>query len=387
MAAEPASNPLLECRPGALHVWSDRGEPDTGLDLRFDVKSGQFRASAALLAAELDARDKPATGALAERRLRLAEAVDAVHEGAPSEIHGVANDLVAVSAELSAGLWLSIARDTIQAGAWASAERVLDEHLTRPLTAPLEQRLTQTRRLLADLRAQSQPLQVVARRRLGVTTKQQTLPIDAGESPTLFWRRDQLCVMQEDAPAREMRCYSTASGKWLAKEALLLPASSGQNLKSLDFSGLDSERCAGTYSLWIALPKRLPDNAAALCEESPGTDVERLVAVVDGDAILRDSAELDTGTLPATNLTEAQVQAAFARSAGGLLAGHGCRFLSNGLLARLSASSEQQWEVRGAAPPDESWLGPPLVSPDQKWAVAQSGRTGKVTLWLLHFGA
>ena len=41
--------------------------------------------------------------------------------------------------------------------------------------------------------------------------------------------------------------------------------------------------------------------------------------------------------------------------------------------------------MRGALPKDAGRVdGPPLASPDQRWAVAQSrAREGKVTLWLL----
>ena len=52
-------------------------------------------------------------------------------------------------------------------------------------------------------------------------------------------------------------------------------------------------------------------------------------------------------------------------------------------LARLSDHAKR-WEVRGAPPEGEHWMGTPLVSPSQDWAVAFShGKAGPTALWLL----
>ena len=48
------------------------------------------------------------------------------------------------------------------------------------------------------------PVRVVERRGLGTTREAQTLPIDAGEAATTFWRKDELCVVQAQASGRHV---------------------------------------------------------------------------------------------------------------------------------------------------------------------------------------
>jgi hypothetical protein len=225
-------------------------------------------------------------------------------------------------------------------------------------------------------------VQALGRSRLGALKKPQALPIDPGVSPTLFWRRGEVCVVQEDA-SRTMRCYAPDARRWGPLQPIALPTSSGRDLKRVEISSWGIESCMDRSSLSMVVRKDIPDNSVTPCQQSPGSELEDVLAVVDGNVFLRVGFQLDRGGLQGEPLTVAAANTAYARSAGGLLAGNGTlRFLRDGRLARIADDAQHRWDVLGAPPAGHAWAAPPLVSPDQRWVVAQSELAGSVTLWL-----
>jgi hypothetical protein len=144
------------------------------------------------------------------------------------------------------------------------------------------------------------------------------------------------------------------------------------------------ESCLSGSSLSLVVRKDVADSSVTPCEQGPGSDLADVLAVVDGSALLRVGFQLDRGGKEAEPLTQALANAAFARSAGGLLTGSGnARFLRDGRLALIADDGEHRWDVLRAAGAAESWAAPPLVSsPDQRWVVTQSQQSESVALWL-----
>ncbi len=71
------------------------------------------------------------------------------------------------------------------------------------------------------------------------------------------------------------------------------------------------------------------------------------------------------------------------QSAGSLLVGDGCFWLErNAVLYGRGEGPHKRWDLRGPPPKGETWTGAPLISPDQRWIVAQSAKTGRVKRWL-----
>lgn len=386
----------VRCERGAVLVALEDGD-DAPLRLAWDEKTRQLRlAHSALVQRAL--ATTPLSGAKAEQRAHL-HALARVLLGSTPLVDpnsGARVELTDIDTTFVDRLALGTARDALEAGFWEQAQNII-EHVTDswpPVNAAaaaamaaqpplaLRKQAAALQAELADRRKNSEPLHVLGRIHLGTTRKVQALPIDAGLAPTLFWRRGEVCVVQEDTSGT-MRCYAPSAQRWSPKVPIELPKSSGLGLKQLNFSSFSLESCLSGSTLSRVVRKEIPDTSVSPCEQGPGSDLEDVLAVVDGNVLLRAGFELDRGGSRGEPLFAAQANAVFARSAGGLLTGDGrARFLRDGRLARATDDGEHRWHVLGAAAQGETWGAPPLVSPDQRWVVAQSQRADGVTLWL-----
>jgi hypothetical protein len=374
----------LACQEGELLI---RGAGYQSLALGYDRKRRRLHLPAKVIALARDREkvnedelpgERAGTGNLLEALLAGQERKD---EGPrPTAIGGLDRTFVR-------SFWLAAARERIVAGAWASGETLLEsvvDEPEKPLPAPIKKRRAQLLALLRSARASTVPVRVLERRRLGSTLAAQKLPTEAGERATMFWVGRELCVVQEEQPPRAMRCHAPDRKAWNPAVAIAVPDSGGHHLKAVHHDS--SEACEeGTF----VMQDHLKESDENPCQSGPGEPIERLLAVVDRNVmLLTDGPEyqpyLDRdGTNAPLAMTE--VTATMARSAGGLVAGEGCcRFFPDGMLTRLGTDGEQRWDVRGEPPKGERWVGSPLVSPDQRWAVLQSQLdSGRVTLWLL----
>ena len=395
LSEEDGYRPLLgvRCQRGAVVLTLEERD-DVALTFRWDEKSGRLRLvhTAAVQRALVLS---PLSGADAERRAAVRALARAALEGAAAAgpDGGPASQLGGIDQAFVDGLTLSTARDAIEAGAWERGEQIVNQvsaswpsRRAQPFQPPLSlrKRAAQLREELADRRNDSEPVHVLSRTRLGTLKKVQALPIDPGLAPTLFWRRGEVCVAQEDASGT-MRCYAPEARRWGPRLPVETPVSSARGLKQLDFGSRGMESCLSGPSLALVVRKEVPDDRVNPCERGPGSDLADVLAVVDGSALLRVGFQLDRGGNEGEPLSVALANEAFARSAGGLLTGNGSsRFLRDGRLALVADDGERRWDVLRAAGPGQSWAAPPLVSPDQRWVVAQSQQGGTVTLWLFH---
>jgi hypothetical protein len=387
---------VVRCRRGVVEVRAAGITPELMFPLRFDTASGRLRLAAP--APEADGWQRPPlVGDPAARREQLAQLLDNLLAGGEGDQTGsglppwVYNQVDGIDRNLRDGIWLLVARDKIEAGEWEQAQKVLDDLPNKsvkggPPPVEVARRMKEVDKLLADARARTMPVKVIERRRIGTTLAPQRLPIDPGEPAGMFWRNDELCVIQEEQPPRNMRCYSPSAKRWGAAVPIERPGSDGRGFKVVRVSGRDVEQCAGAYDVSMVLPKSVPDDRANACADD-GLELNSIVAAVEGGKWLLHGARVATGVEPHVKLDAKQATELLRRSAGSLLVGGGCcAFTRTGALEQLSGPSEKTWDVRGATPPGEKWVeGPPLASPDQRWAVAQSAKPGRVTLWLYRF--
>jgi len=372
----------IDCDGGAVRVDGNK----VSVTFTYDEKRRRLQFPAAVRKKIERARAAPAKGEEAAGRERLAELLEAVVDKppAPNEVPGTPIDGVDYAAVQS--LWVSVARDKIEAGDWDAGEATVLSRLTPPPPLPpqVAGQLAALRARLVILRRDAVPIAVTARNRIGSTLGWPSSPLDPDFTPGIFWRNGSICVAQEDRkPATEMRCLDPETRKWAPREPLDKPRSSGEKLRWLSYPNVD--RCFGDY----VVQKSVPESQKSVCGGAPGEERGALVAVVDGDALLLESGpglRLNRGPKKnqSQNVTWQQAAALLPTSAGTYLAGDGCcRFLPDGRLARLG-KSEKRWDIRGDPPKGQHWTGVPLVSPAQTWAVAFSkGDAPAVTLWLL----
>jgi hypothetical protein len=370
----------VDCHDGAVEVKG------TGVSVTFayDVKRRCLALPGAVRKQVESARGAPAKGDKAAARERLAELLEAVVDKPPGPNETAGTPIVGVEYADVQSLWLSVARDKIEAGDWQAGEETLQRHLTAPpaLAARVEPQRAALAARLAALRRQSVPIVVTSRRKIGSTLALQYYPLAADLPTGIFWRDESLCIAQEDhKPPTEMRCLNPVTRKWAPREPLKKPRSRGENLRSLSYPEVD--RCTGGF----VVQKTVPETDKSVCGGAPGEDDDALVAVVDGDALLLESGKglrVNRGPKKDKSVTWREATALLATSGGTYLAGEGCcRFLTDGKLARLG-NPAQSWEIRGELPKGERWIVPPLVSPSQKWAVAISKGEGPAPmLWLL----
>jgi hypothetical protein len=375
----------LDCDAGKVEAKRE----SVRVSFSYDAKRRALQLPPALRKQIARARVARAKGGAADERALLAELLEGVvdpprkPDEAPSGRPILGVDYTDVQA-----LWLAVVRDEIDAGDWTAAEETLQKHVTGTHLPPLPPAIAREHAAVqarwAALRRQSAPVVVTARHRIGSTLAWPYTALDVGFPPGIFWRKGSFCVAQEDRkPPVEMRCLDPVTRKWAPREPLDKPRGGGETLRSIHYAAVD--QCDGDF----VVQQSVPETEKTVCGGAPGEDDKTLVAVVDGDALMVESGyglRLNRGPKKNQTLTWTQAAALFESSAGTYLAGNGCcRFLADGdgRLARLGDHAKR-WEVRGAPPDGERWMGTPLVSPSQDWAVAFShGKAPATTLWLL----
>jgi hypothetical protein len=394
----------VRCPPGFLEVHAGSPPAEVALRLRFDARTRRLRLDGP--PPEVDGwKRPPLSGDAAKKRRDLARLLDAVLGGGEGDRPGdgdgswVFNAVDGVDRRLRDGLWTLVARDQVEAGDWDDAQASLaraedtggsDGPMARPPAPGTRRQAAAVRKLLAEARRRTMPVTVADRRRLGTALEPQKLPIDAGGGATLFWRAGELCVIQEETPPRNMRCHAPAAKSWGPAVPIEPPENDGRGLKQVLAVGPHVQRCTGAPEVIMVLPPDAPDDKANPCRDDGGVELGAVLAIVDGGKLLirggRRGFTLTRGH--AIGRADIDPPAAFAllrQSAGGLLVGDGCCVLSRAArLTRLQGGGAQEsWDLRGPPPPGETWTGAPLVSPDQRWVVAQSAKPGgRVTLWL-----
>jgi hypothetical protein len=372
------------CKGGAVIISDGKGDL---LTLSYEPGEHQLRLPPPVRKQVEDGwRRPPARGAAASARDRLADALTALTPN-PSASDTPPFEVLGLDLELSASQVLLVARDKLEAGAWETAEKMVDGAVPDkpPPTEVLLRRRALVTDRLAALRRQSAPVVVADRRRIGTVLAPPATPVDTDGAPTLFWRGDSLCVGQEDhKPPTEMRCLDPKTLKWGAREPLQKPRSSGEHLRSISYGNVT--RCEGIY----VVQNTVPESDVAVCYGGPGEEAGELVGVVDGDVMLlgdERGIRVNRGPENDQGLTIKQANALIAGSAGSLVVGNGCcRFLTDGRLARFAKdAAEHVWPVLGAPPEGQYWHQTPLASPSQRWAVAfsKASTAPAVTLWLL----
>ena len=389
----------VRCHAGVIQLASAGEGGTVALSLRFDSRTGHLRLSGA--SPEADGwKHLPLTGDEAERREGMGQVLDVVLAGGEGDSPNrdatwVLNQIDGVDHALRDGIWALIARDKIEAGLWTTAEEILDAIIEKdrkdgPPAPAVSRRVIEVRGLLARRRRETMPVRVAERRRIGTTLGPQVLPLDPGQAATMFWRKDELCVIQEDDPPKAMRCYAPEAKRWGAQVPIERPVDDGRGLKSVEIEGRWIDRCVGSNQVTVVLPKDVPEDKINVCEGYSGVLLDRLLGVVDGGKMLafdgKDSFTIDHGPAVDAHVDAKKATELVRLSAGSLLVGEGCCVVDRDgrLYRRPSDPTQRSWDLRGHPPKGETWVGaPPLGSPDQHWAVVQSATPGRVTLWLI----
>lgn len=362
--ADPAP-PSLACSEGFIVLrWQ-------GQALRFEVRDGGLRLSPADHRRIADLWRTP--------EARTPEGI-AAHDALAAELALVAAGLDhserrlpgAVDAELVAVADLVSIRDHLRAGQFqvaadglARLEARQAESQARQSARTLAPHLVELRHELAAARRRTQPFSLGPRRLVGGAQRVLRTPLDAGGPPELFFRAAELCVadVAPEAPAPPLRsawpedrmyCFTPGAATPRESEPRTLPASSAANVVA--------------------------------SEAGPAWN-RALLAVVDGDALL----EVSHGELALVRSGAATEQVSPARarelvagSAGTrLLARTASYFTDSERVVQVAGAATKTWEVFGLPPEHVQWVGTPLVSPDQRWVVAQSGDGHHaVSLWV-----
>jgi len=224
------------------------------------------------------------------------------------------------------------------------------------------------------------PIKVTASKRIGRLLSPAVLPFDAGKAPTLFWVGADLCVVQEESPARFMRCYATSDGRWKERTALVLPQADGRALRK-----------------WIAPNSSICPTGAVVAFTGPQIPVDScpieadaVLGVVAGPALLLDQrtkkgapvvARLDHGK---SEVSEIPAASAAVGSAGTRVVGDGCCRLVGPDRLRMLGDHQKEWSFLGPPPPGQAWR-EAVASPDQQWIAVQASAEGNQAqeLWLM----
>jgi hypothetical protein len=387
-----------------------------GSTLHLLVQGGRPRLDPADAAAIRDTWREHASGK-PERiaRLQNLRALVRTALGAEVEVAGVDHELVDV-------LSLAEVRERIVSGDFEAAQATLAslghrEKATavkpalrfpvRPMTfpghAPTEpalspqssRRRAELVRLLEAARAKSVTVKLGPRRRVGSAARWLRGPSEIGEAPTLFFDSGKLCVADvapyrsgvaretlPPPPTGRMRCFAPNAAPPADDEAYRPPASSGNRLTYRDFTS-PYNQCRGMV---VAIHVGTPQGPHP-CQGGPGVALEDVLAIVDRDAMLTLGAaglELVRGPGKVEKVAPGAVAAIVARSAGTRLFVQGSSyFLERGRVARVGQSEDKTWLVLGPPPDGTYWLGTPVVSPDQRWVAAQSGRNERnIEVWV-----
>jgi hypothetical protein len=390
----------VQCKDGAV-VISPRSSTPPGLSLRlvydskrrtlalppeltqpiaagFDVPPSPqrltlFRAASQAFRVLLEPRrEAPALPAAESSRAPAATAA------APQSLPAPLNHIVGLDDRARERTELLLAQECIRGGQWLEATEILEavgEQRVRFTAASQARR----RKLLAELsrlRAQTRPLDLAERRRIGRALALQATPLDPGKRATLFWRREDLCVVQEEDPPRFMKCYQPALRQWGARVPVAWPKVDGQILEPP--SAATGDGCSAPQSQETGIKG---DRRDTDCWFDPND----IVGLLDGPALLLSGPRLAPKDQSAAPIGADRAQALIADSSGTRAVGQGCCWLEpeqNRLVDMIDG--QKSWDLIGAPPASETWTGSPLASPDQTWIAIQSRSTGpEVRIWLL----
>lgn len=371
--------PVLSCAGGKLTLhWLEQ-------EVSFELRHG------ALQLAFADRRRLSRfwpTPAQAARSIEAREALGRVLELVLDGVDGRDPPIPGgVDRELTGLVELAATRDHLRAGDFQLAdERISSLEHAAPSALPraVALHVRELRQELDAARLRTLPFSLGSRRAAGTALHPLEGPTQPGSAPALFFRGSELCVVEvgprsaEAPPDRLMHCFAPG-GSPGPSEPRALPPSSGERLAVRDFDSV-ADHCRG---LVVATQRSAPDGPRP-CQGVPAQD---LLAVLDGDAMLAvadGGLELVRSPTAVDEVSPADARALVARSAGTrLFTRTASYFLAGGLVAQVAGGEEKTWDVLGKPPAGTSWVGTPLVSPDQRWVVAQSGNgDGPVSLWV-----
>ena len=301
------------------------------------------------LTRELEQRlSQPPRGKLAEAH-RLLDLLLLVH----------ANDRTWYLATLDA--W----REEFAQGDWHSASRGDEWTLHTDLPADLAIQFQRLAHQVGQAREHTQPFHAVELRQLDTRKKL------FGWAPTsganIFWRGQELCVRQMDDSKNMMRCFNTATLQGGAPEAM--PDALPQSL---------FVRMGGCGS--ICDPSG--DNCVSMEVSPVGSTREGELLVLEKGRWVASGLEQKRRTLSPKAVSAELAQGPGSRVLGG---GHYILQEDSDRFVPIEDKDPRSWFLFDAPPPgpDTQWLGT-LVSPDQQWVAALSGRSteGPVVLWV-----
>ena len=211
------------------------------------------------------------------------------------------------------------------------------------------------------------PIQATKGARIGTVERAVTVPVgkagegEMGREPDVFWALAGLCVRQEGAQSRTMRCWDVTAAKWREPEPYASPWAAGPALRAqylgnaggyatrLSLQDSAGERSVGDFQSPSILAR---DTRGGLVIHSAGSASEKGdVSVVGYDA---------------------------ASGAGSVLAGGGKYFFDGPTSLRSVAQAGRSWNV--AVPGRDTGVacvGEPLTSPDEKRAACLAGKAGE----------
>jgi len=400
--------PRLSCNPKDVSVAWHAGE------LRFVLQKGRLKLSPKSSGAIARFWGGPPARSAEERRSRedVGVLVRVIYYGGgargfPYGLPGVDQDTVDL-------MDLIAARDAIALGDYENAAGLIGKlgyrkkseprkripekfHLFAnfdaiqdgPLSATNKARLAGLERQLVAARERSAPVKLGPRRAIGGAQRILHGPYEVGAQTSMFFRGRELCVV--DMPRRSPReskiaptrmfCVDLAANRPAKEEPYAPPASTGENLVYRDFT-----HWANPCGMGVAVWRGTPDGPHP-CNGGPGVELNALLAVIDTDAILTKTDEgfaIVRGPGKSEPVGVAELPAVLLRSAGTqFFARSQTVFIERARLMRVGGDEKQTWAPLGDRPEGVYWVGAPLVSPDQRWVVAQSGNgDAPVTIWV-----
>ncbi|HTQ04848.1 MAG TPA: hypothetical protein VMI54_13375 [Polyangiaceae bacterium] len=395
-AAMDGDVPALACDAGFVVLrW-------LGQELRFDFHAGALRLAPDDRRRVAGSWQAPAarTENGFEAHAHLADLLMLARAG----LHDGRAPPAGLDEELVGLVELAMVKDRVRSGAFQLADDLLtDFERAQSPSAPPAGRLprelwvhvVELRHELDDARRRSLPFSLGPRRFVGGAERMLETPLDVERAPELFFRGAELCVVDvapesrpfepsaAEWPEDRMRCFVPSATSAAESEPRASPASAAANLAHLDASSAWN-RCRSST---LVSQKPFPDDANT-CEGGPVVALDHLLAVVDGDAMLAVShgeLELVRSATVTETISPAHARELVAGSAGTrLFAGTASYFLDARRLVQVAGAETRTWRLLGEPPKGTAWVGVPLVSPDQRWVVAQSaaGLHAPVSLWV-----
>ncbi len=361
-AAGGPGPPSLACSDGFV-VLRYLGE-----ELRFDFHGGHVRLAPAerVRISGLWAGPEARTPSGIDSHALLARTLDLVRNGiaglALPRPSGVDDELVELMILVSV-------RDQLRAGQFQAAEDVLTAFdasgaAAKPsLPRKIATRVSLLRHELAEARRRTLPFSLGPRRFVGGAERLLRTPLDVGGPPELFFRGAELCVV-DVAPAL---AGSSAEPAW--------PEETMHCFVPEATSSPGSE------------PREEPRSSLTKLGHFDGEGAGALLAVLDGDAVLEiadGELALVRGSAVTETISPARARELVAGSAGTRLVTRTASYFSDSRhIAQVAGAKAKTWDIFGKPPDGVSWVGTPLVSPDERWVVAQSGDgSHAVSLWV-----